>query len=339
MSWANVKGHEQLAASFQQVVRRDRLAHAYLFVGPEGVGKRRVAVELAKALLCEDSQARSRIDACDRCPACVQVGAATHPDFQYAELPEDKHEFPIEIVQDLIAHLALKPARGSYRVAIVNDADWFNEEAANCFLKTLEEPPPKSLLILLGTNGDRQLPTIRSRCQLIRFASPPEDVMVAQLRDEGLVTVADEGRRLIRLAGGDLADARLLAQPATAAFRRELIDSLSQARFDSVGMGQKFAKFADEGSKESAIKRQRAALGLKFLIEFIRAALVAAEGAEPALADPQDAAAVRRLAERVSHDGLLRMLDRCLEADYQVVRRLHLELILLSVMDDLGEAA
>jgi DNA polymerase-3 subunit delta' len=339
MSWANVKGHDKLAASFQQVIRRGRLAHAYLFAGPEGVGKKGFAVELAKTLLCEDPRARERLDACDKCSACIQVSASTHPDFQQAELPEDKHEFPIELVQELIGHLALKPARGSYRVAIVDDADSFNEEAANCFLKTLEEPPPKSLLVLLGANSDRQLPTIRSRCQLIRFTSPPEEVMVSQLLDEGVAKGLDDGRQLIRLAGGNLADARLLAEPATLRFRRELLDSLGQPPFDSVGMGQKLFKFADEGIKESATKRQRAALALKFLIEFLRAAIVVKEGGVPVLADPEDASAARRLADRTGNDELLQMLDRCLEADYQVTRRLQLELVLLSVMDALDPAA
>jgi DNA polymerase-3 subunit delta' len=339
MSWAAVKGHEKLVASFQNVIRRGRLAHAYLFVGPPGVGKKRFAVELAKTMLCEDPAASVRLEACDQCSACVQIAALTHPDYQQIGIPEDKHEFPIDLMQDLISHLALKPARGKHRAAIVDDADTFNDETANCFLKSLEEPPPMSLLILIGTNPDRQLPTIRSRCQLIRFAGLPEEVMAAHLVQEGVAPALDAARQLLQLSSRNLADARLLADPATRTFRREFLDGLSQPNADSVGLGQKLVKFADEGVKESAVKRQRAALALKFVIDFLRAAILTQNGGQPPLADPQDAKAVRRLAESVPPDALLRMLDRSLEADYQVGRRLQLVLILEALTDALGQAA
>jgi DNA polymerase-3 subunit delta' len=337
LSWANLRGHEPLVESFRNVIRRGRLAHAYLFVGSAGVGKRQFAVELAKSLLCEDPAAQAQIDACDRCPACLQVAAQAHPDYQEVGLPEDKHEFPIDVMQELIRHLAVKPARGRYRAAIVNDADDFNEESANCFLKTLEEPPPMSLLILLGTSSDRQLATIRSRCQIIRFGALPEDLVVAELVKDGLAPNADEARRLVRLAGGSLADARALADPAIRAFRRELLDNVSKSGYDSVALGERLLKFAEEAGKESALKRQRAALAMKFLIDFVRAAIMLQEGNPPTLADPQDGQAIARLAERVSPERLLAMLERCLEADYQSGRRLQLGLLLEALIDALAK--
>src|SRR5436305_11719986 len=95
LGWQRVRGHEALVEGFRRVVRRGRLAHAYLFTGPPGVGKRLFAVELAKALLCEGPTAEE-VQACDVCPACVQVEAGTHPDFYPAERPAEAHEFPIE---------------------------------------------------------------------------------------------------------------------------------------------------------------------------------------------------------------------------------------------------
>jgi DNA polymerase-3 subunit delta' len=356
LSWANVPGHEDLKAAFRRVIGRGRLAHAYLFAGPHGVGKRRFAVELAKKLLCERHQGD---EACDQCPACLQVAAGTHPDYQLVGLPADKHEFPIELMHELIARLALKPARGKHRVAIVDDADSFNEETANCFLKSLEEPPPRSLLVLLATNLDRQLPTIRSRCQLVRFGNLPEESMASQLVHEGLASAEAEARQFVRLAGGNLADARALADPAVRAFRRELLEGLGQARLDSVGLGQKLDKFAEEGIKESATKRQRASLALNFLVDFLRTALhekvarspgetaadqppgqSATSSSSPlAVTDPDDAQVLRRFVERIDEDRLLRMLDRCLEADYQIGRRLQLVLILEALTDALAQVA
>ena len=92
MSWKAVRGHDRLVAAFQEVIRRGRLAHAYLFVGPAGVGKQRFAVELAKALLCEAPGAQRKLDACDTCPACVQVTTGTHPDFRASDA-ERNHQY------------------------------------------------------------------------------------------------------------------------------------------------------------------------------------------------------------------------------------------------------
>src|SRR5205807_1760656 len=105
------------------------------------------------------------------CPACTQVEAGTHPDVFYLRTPEGKHELPVAEMREFCSRMALKPMRGSRKIGMVEDADDFNEESANSFLKTLEEPPPGSLLILLATSVDRQLPTIQSRCQVVHFNS------------------------------------------------------------------------------------------------------------------------------------------------------------------------
>src|SRR5205823_11168941 len=127
---------------------------------------------------------------CDECAACKLVDAGTHPDFFQSARPEDKLELPIETMRQLCLDLGLKPARGSRKIAIVDDADDLNEESANCFLKTLEEPPPGSMLILIGTNADRQLPTIRSRCQVIPFMPLPEPVVATLLEADGEIEAA-----------------------------------------------------------------------------------------------------------------------------------------------------
>src|SRR5207245_5359792 len=130
-------------------------------------------------LLCE-GQVKPDLQACDDCAACRLVDADTHPDFFTLQRPEDKNEMPIGLVQELCAGFSLKSARGHGKVAILDDADDLNEESANCFLKTLEEPPPRSLFILIGAGDDRQLPTILSRCHVVRFR-PLADEAVATL--------------------------------------------------------------------------------------------------------------------------------------------------------------
>src|SRR4051794_15259841 len=153
LSWQRVRGHDSQREGFRRAVARGRLAHAYLFAGASGIGKRLFARELARVLLCEARPA-DRWDACDRCPACVQVEAGTHPDFYTAARPESSLEFPIDLMRQLCHSFALKSARGHGTVVVLDDADDLNEEAANCFLKTLEEPPAGAVLILLGTSPE-----------------------------------------------------------------------------------------------------------------------------------------------------------------------------------------
>src|SRR5262249_56704579 len=118
-----------------------------------------------------------RFEACDRCPSCMQVEAGTHPDFFSAARPAESLEFPIKLMKELCQSFSLKSARGRGKVVLIDDADDLNEESANCFLKTLEEPPPRSVLILIGSSPERQLPTIVSRCQVVRFAPLPDELV------------------------------------------------------------------------------------------------------------------------------------------------------------------
>src|SRR5439155_24893285 len=225
MGWQRVRGHDAVVGRFTQTWQRGRLAHGYLFAGPPGVGKRLFAGELAKALLCEAPPA-GRLEACDQCVACTLVDASTHPDLFTVGRPEESNEIPIEIMRELCRGFGLKSARGRGKVAILDDADDLNDASANCFLKTLEEPPPRSLFILVGTSMDRQLPTIVSRCQVVRFAPLSAEVMADLLKAHGAGD-AQQVQRLVRLAGGSPGQALALADPALWQFRKVLLEGLS----------------------------------------------------------------------------------------------------------------
>jgi DNA polymerase III subunit delta' len=336
MSWQHIRGHDSLIQSFDQVVGRGRLAHAYLFVGPAGVGKRLFADELAKALLCEGlSLSPSRkLEACDECAACKLVDAGTHPDLQVAGRPPDKSEVPVEMVRGLARGLDLKPARGRGRIVIIDDADDLNEESANCFLKTLEEPPPGALLILIGTSAERQLPTIVSRCQVIPFRPLPEstvaELLIARgIEDQALV------KRLARLSDGSVSLALALADPALWEFRKKLLDGLTQPRPDGVSLAQEWMKFVEEAGKELAAQRRRAALVLRLLIDFLNDALSMSMGKSPRLSEAADLPLLQKMVKQADADHLLAMIDRCLEADLQIDRNVQLVLVLEALLDAL----
>jgi DNA polymerase-3 subunit delta' len=335
VSWKRVRGHEAQVRAFEHAVRRNRLAHAYLFTGPAGVGKRLFAHELAKALLCEQASPE-RLEACDRCPSCLQVEACTHPDFFTASRPEEKLELPIEVMRELCRSFALKSMRGRGKVAVLDDADDLNEEAANCFLKTLEEPPPRSVLILVGSSPERQLATIVSRCQVVRFAPLPEAVVAELLRGQDL---PDPGMidRLARLGGGSPGQALALADPELWAFRQRLIDGLTRPQPDGVALGEALRQFVEEAGKDSAAQRRRASLVLRLLIEFLNDALRLRVGGAPRPAEAEDQRALQSLAERLEPEALLRVLERCLEGDAQIDRRVQLVLVLEALLDALGQ--
>jgi DNA polymerase III subunit delta' len=333
MSW-RVRGHDALVEGFRRVVRRGRLAHAYLFAGPPGVGKRLFATELARALLCESP--KGDLEACDSCPSCVQVDAGTHPDFTASGKPPEALEFPIDLMRQLCAGFALKSARGRGKVLLIDDADDLNEESANCFLKTLEEPPPRSVLILIGSSPDRQLPTIVSRCQVVRFAPLPPPLVDDILRAGG-VEDASLRRRLARLAGGSPGQAFALADPALWEFRATLLAGIARTPPDPVGLGRKWWEFVEDAGKDSAAQRRRASVVIRMLVDFLDDALALSLGSEPRRTGPEDRPALEALAARCGPDVLLGALERCLEADGQVDRRVQLVLVLEALLDALAQ--
>jgi DNA polymerase-3 subunit delta' len=330
MSWDRIRGHDAARHTFQTAAARGRLGQAYLFVGPDGVGKQMFARELAKALLCESPPAA--LTACDRCPSCAQVGAGTHPDVFTLRTPEGKHELPVSEMREFCTRMALKPSRGGRKVGIVEDADDFNEESANSFLKTLEEPPPGSLLILLATGTDRQLPTILSRCQVVRFAPLGPADLNAVLAGQGVEDAARR-ERLARLAGGSVARALALNDDAFWELRRKLIEGLTSPRPNFAVLAKEWQHFYEEAGKDTAAQRLRVSLVIRFLVETVQQALRLSVGADAAGIDPAEEAKLRAFAERLGPEWLLELADRCVEADFHVERRVQLMLVIESVLE------
>ncbi|MEO1495723.1 MAG: DNA polymerase III subunit [Planctomycetota bacterium] len=212
---ATLVGHEEPKARMRRTLASGRLASTYLFVGPEGVGKRTFALGLARALLCR-ATSDSSLDACGKCDSCRMLDAGSHPDLLLAEKPGGKSTLPLELFigpadkrhkEGLCHDLALRPMVAERRVAIIDDADALSIESANALLKTLEEPPPRSLLVLIGTSLARQLPTIRSRCQVVRFASLSPAEVAAVLTLPGLDVEPAEASELAERSAGSVSEA------------------------------------------------------------------------------------------------------------------------------------
>jgi DNA polymerase-3 subunit delta' len=336
MSWRHVRGHDENVAALRQAIAERRLPHALLFVGPEGIGKRLFAKTLAQALLCERSP-ETAFDPCGVCPSCTQVAAETHPDVLMISKPEDKHELPISTIRDLCIDLGLKPMRGTRRVAIVDDADDFSEEAANAFLKTLEEPPFGSVLILLGTSAELQLDTVLSRCRVMRFKPLDDATLAAVILESHLVDNSEAAARIAALAEGSVGRAQGLAMPDFAAFRRAMLDDIAEERgFDPSALARRVEAFSKEAGKESAAQRTRAGLLIAELTRLFRGVLWQTAGLEPPTPDSADRRAMHALAQRLEPEAVFVLTDRCMEANYHLLRRVNLGFLLEALFHDLA---
>src|SRR5262249_36072737 len=214
--------------------------HAYLFAGPEGVGKEMAAIGLAQALACRERPQ----EACGQCSACLRIARRSHPDVTWV-MPQEEmisrglaaksdfagtpsREIRVEQIRALQGRLSVRPLESERNVAIVASAEQMNAQAQNAFLKTLEEPPSGSVLILIASSPDSFLPTIRSRCSRIQFQPLPLDFIAERLRT---------ARKL------DLATAELVAAMSAGSMSRALqldVEALAQrqeliALFEAIG--------------------------------------------------------------------------------------------------------
>jgi DNA polymerase III subunit delta' len=335
--WHSLRGHDRVATTLRRALSQGRFPHAFLFVGPEGIGKHTFALRLAQAMLCErvpDSQ----LDPCGTCPGCLQVMVGTHPDLLQVAKPEDRQELPIRIIRDLCLDLGLKPMSGKRKVAIIDDADDLNDEAANAFLKTLEEPPPGSVLILIGTSSEGQLDTILSRCRVVRFDPLPESELLELLMDQRIAENRGEAARLARLGEGSVARARGLADPTLTEFRRGLFGEIAaEGGIDAPALARRIEAFINAAGKEGPAKRTRARLVFGELVRLFRATFRQVAGLEPPTHDPDDHQAAADLANRLDLEAVLALTERCLEAEYHVRRNLYMPLVLDDLMHDVGK--
>lgn len=331
MAWDRIRGHDAARRQLLTAYQAGRFAHAFLFVGPDGVGKRFFATELAKSLLCDAPP--GPLAPCDRCPACVQVAAGTHPDYFAAKREDDKNVLSVDVMREFTHRLGLKAGRGGRKVGLVEEADHFNDSSANAFLKPLEEPPPGTTLVLLATSLDTQLPTVLSRCQVVPFHPLRAADVRAVLADHG---VTDEARaaRLVRLAGGSPGRALQLNDDVFWDFRQTLFAAVTAANPDPAGFVAAWAGFVEAAGKQAPAQRERAGLALGLLTEILQLALRASVGGAGG-DDPAEAAAVAGLGRRAGPERVAAWVEACLAAEAQVARYVQVGLVIEALADRL----
>jgi DNA polymerase-3 subunit delta' len=216
--WDELIGQSKAAGYLSSAVRSGTVVHAYLFVGPPGAGKKSAARALACALFCGD-------EACGSCAICRRIKKGVHPDV-HVITPEGAASYMVEQIRDITHDVHLRPVEADRKVYILESADSLNDSSANAFLKTLEEPPDDVLIVLLAPSFDSVLPTIASRCQIVRFARiPPETAEAILVERTGAAPW--EARAALAATGGVMTRAReFLNSPTRRDARARMLGTL-----------------------------------------------------------------------------------------------------------------
>ncbi len=309
MTWGLI-GQDRAVAALSGALAAGRVAHAYLLVGPERVGKQTLALKLAQALNCEDEQ-----PPCDRCEPCRRIAAGIHADVQTvtveeAEEDEKRKGIHVSQIRELERVTALKPFQGRSRVVIIDPADEMNASAQNAFLKTLEEPPPQVVFVLVTADESRLLPTIRSRCRRLELRLPSVADVETALQERG--ADGEQARLLARLSAGRIGWAlEVAADPSLLERRRE---SLSQAgALASMSVAQRL-EVAERLAGEYRRKPEALLAELDAWRDWWRDVLVVQAGAEDGVANVDRLPDLRRDAARLRRDDVAAFVGALQEA-------------------------
>ncbi len=348
MIWEKLRGHDMQRDRFRRCLERGRLSHAYLFSGPEGIGKQSFARALAQSLLCERF-GEVELEACGECPSCKQMAAGSHPDYIQVGCPPGKSELPIEVFvgprerrgrEGLCHDVSMKPMAGRRKIAVIDDAHLMNAQSANALLKTLEEPPRKSLIILIAAGQEDLLPTIRSRCQLVRFAPLSQDDIARLLIDLGMLESGREGESeaIAALSEGSLSVAAQLLDPNLRQLRDALYEHLAGDVDNPLALAEQLLAGLESLGGDSQTQRRNASWVIRFAAEFYRQSLRILSGSASATQISAAARFVEALDRQSENDVdvVLDLLERVALADNHLQRRTPVPICLESLVDDLA---
>src|SRR5574337_227180 len=325
MSFKDIEGHDKPITILKRALANKTLAHAYLFSGEEGIGKKMTALALAGAANCGQAGPES---SCGECPSCRKIAKLEHPDVHI--VVPDGDEIKIDQVRQVQADLSLKPFEGAKKTLIIDGAESMNTASSNAFLKTLEEPPGDALIILVTSRPQSLLSTIRSRCQEIRFHPLPRRSL-AQV--------------LMRRRGLSEEDAWFLAALAQGSMGRGLVMDGEQEKAAREEVMALWAGLGSMGPAEALIQaealardRDRLERLLDIGVEWLRDALVyRGTQDETLLVHGQARDRHREWGERFSTPRMLADLDLFVASRGLLERRVSAQLVAENLLLGLGK--
>lgn len=317
MSFSEIKGQEAAIGILQSTLRQGRLAHAYLFHGIEGVGKRKTALALAKTINCTGPEAGA---ACCTCGSCLRIDSGTHPDI--LRIGRSGSFIRIDQIRNLQKELIFRPFEGRYRVAVIDEGNFLNKESSNCLLKTLEEPPEQSIIILIVTDVEELLPTIVSRCLIVPFRPLSPSVISRCLLERESRISEEEAELLGFLSGGSMETAIRLSEPENMNARKELCRRLSQ-------ISRRHLDTAMALAEDLAEKKDDLSDMTTMLKTFIRDVIALKKGlAEKCLINKDLKDMITRCADEWRAEDLFKSWDLLTRAEHGLSRNFNRQLIL-----------
>ena len=233
-------GNQQVKEQLTKAIEEKKVLHSYMFVGIEGIGKQMIAKKFAQMILCTNNEKKG----CNTCKSCIEFISNNNPDFLYIE--PDGNSIKIEQIRYLQRKIQEKPIISDRKVYIINDADKMTTEAQNCLLKTLEEPPEYSTIILIGSNQNLFLNTIKSRCMIISFKPIKEEIIEKYLEEK--LKIFNVSQNMLKTCQGSIGKAIILKDKKEQYEKIEmLITNLNKKDIiDLLNLGEEIYKSKDD---------------------------------------------------------------------------------------------
>jgi len=328
----NLIGHDWAANLLQRHLRDGQARHAYLFCGPQGVGRSALALRFAMAINCQQPPEQGLY--CGECRSCRLISAMQHPDLTVLDVPPERTMIPMDAVLELQRSMALTPYEAKYRVGLLLNFDAASESAENALLKTLEEAPPRVILLLTASSPENLLPTIASRCEVLLLRPLPPHILQEHLQAGGLSQ--PDAHLLAHISGGRPGLALSLKDdPDRLAQRHTAIDDLMNLMSNNRRERISYAESEARGKDRAAVRESLKQLLLTWS-SFWRDVMLACAGGKDGLpltnVDVEDA--VRMVAEHVSLSEARRQvgdMERAIARLDKINLQLQLESLVLNL--------
>lgn len=310
MPFSHILGQNSAISILQRSLATGRLAHAYLFEGTEGVGKKATALALIEAVFC------GKEEGCGACPSCRKIAALQHPDLHLVE--PDGAFIKIDQIRDLQKDLSYRPFEAPKKACIIDGAERFNQAAGNALLKTLEEPPGNALIILVTAQSSGVLPTILSRCQRLHFQTLPEETIAAYLGRNGID--GEAARIAASLAGGSMKKALEISKETTLSDRKQFLERLT-------GLSLREITPLFSAAEELAADKDKVMELLELLTSFLRDILLLKGGGD-GIVNADLLPILEREAGRLSQTGIMERIGHVAAARQALLRNVNARLTL-----------
>ena len=269
MTFSDILAQDHITDHFRKTIASNHLSHAYIFTGQDGVGKTLLAKEFSKAIFCGEKED----DSCNLCHNCVRIENNHHPDIHWIEIEEKAKFLKIDNIRDLQHSVKLSPVESNYKIFIIKEADRMNEEASNCLLKTLEEPPASTIIILIANSLTPVKETIKSRCQIIRFHPIPAHIIEDQLIKRFDADTSKVGW-ISRFSSGSMGNAFELLEDNFYEKNSDIVNRIGVSGIDNLLLAEEVIDNYLSSSETLEEKRQALRRILNCILQFYRDLLV-----------------------------------------------------------------